>query len=79
MKDVWLTLERHRPSSRLGTTSGTITRYARGIHEQRDKELAESFTDDVVRQTQPWTQRPLVGKVLARKAFRNYCQAFQHP
>ena len=48
----------------------TITRYARGIDEQRDKELAEIFTDDVVLQTQPWTQRPLVGKVLARKAFR---------
>ena len=57
----------------------TITRDARGIDEQRDKELAASFTDDVVRQTQPWTQRPLAGKVLARKAFRNSCRAFQHP
>ena len=57
----------------------TITRYARGIDEQRDEDLAAIFTDDVVLQTQPWTQRPLVGKVLARKAFRNSCQAFQHP
>ena len=57
----------------------TIARYARGIDEQRDEELAEIFTEDVVLQTQPWTQRPLVGKVLALKAFRNYCRAFQHP
>ena len=57
----------------------TITRYARGIDEQRDEDLAAIFTDDVVLQTQPWTQRPLVGKVLALKAFRNYYQAFQHP
>ena len=54
-----------------------ITRYARGIDEQRDEELAAIFTDDVVLQTQPWTQRPLVGKVLALKAFQNYCRAFQ--
>src|SRR6266446_6576380 len=57
----------------------TIARYARGIDEQRDEDLAEIFTDDVVLQTQPWTQRPLEGKALALKAFRNYCQAFQHP
>jgi ketosteroid isomerase-like protein len=57
----------------------TIARYARGFNEQRDEELAEIFTEDVVLQTQPWTQRPLVGKALALKAFRNYCRAFQHP
>ena len=56
-----------------------ITRYARGIDEQRDEELAAIFTDDVVLQTQPWTQRPLMGKALALKAFQNYCRAFQHP
>jgi len=57
----------------------TIARYARGIDEQRDDDLAEIFTDDVVLQTQPWTQRPLEGKALALKAFRNYRVAFQHP
>jgi 3-phenylpropionate/cinnamic acid dioxygenase small subunit len=57
----------------------TITRYACGIDEQRDAELAEIFTDDVVLRTEPWTQRPLVGKALALKAFRNYRWAFQHP
>lgn len=57
----------------------TIARYARGIDEQRDEELDEIFTDDVVLQTQPWTQRPLAGKTLALKAFRNYRWAFQHP
>ena len=46
----------------------TIARYARGIDEQRDADLAEIFTDDVVLQTEPWTQRPLVGKALALKA-----------
>jgi 3-phenylpropionate/cinnamic acid dioxygenase small subunit len=57
----------------------TIARYARGIDEQRDDDLAAIFTEDVVLQTQPWTQRPLVGKALALKAFRNYRRAFQHP
>ena len=57
----------------------TIARYARGIDEQRDEDLAAIFTEDVVLQTQPWTQRPLVGKALALKAFRNYRRAFQHP
>jgi 3-phenylpropionate/cinnamic acid dioxygenase small subunit len=57
----------------------TIARYARGIDEQLDEELAEIFTEDVVLQTQPWTQRPLHGKALALKAFRNYRWAFQHP
>src|SRR5437773_11947467 len=56
----------------------TIARYARGIDEQRDADLAEIFTDDVVLQTEPWTQRPLVGKALALKALRNYRWAFQH-
>ena len=46
----------------------TIARYARGIDEQRDADLAGIFTDDVVLQTEPWTQRPLVGKALALKA-----------
>ena len=55
----------------------TIARYARSIDEQCDADLAEIFTDDVVLQTEPWTQRPLVGKALARKAFRNYRWAFQ--
>jgi 3-phenylpropionate/cinnamic acid dioxygenase small subunit len=57
----------------------TIARYARGIDEQRDEDLAAIFTEDVVLQTQPWTQRPLVGKGLALKAFRNYGRAFQAP
>jgi ketosteroid isomerase-like protein len=57
----------------------TIARYGRGIDEQRDEDLAAIFTEDVVLQTLPWTQRPLVGKALALKAFRNYCRAFQHP
>ena len=57
----------------------TVARYARGLDEQRDADLAEIFTDDVVLQTEPWTQRPLVGKALALKAFRNYRWAFQHP
>ena len=57
----------------------TIARYARGIDEQRDDDLDEILTDDVVLQTQPWTQRPLVGKAIALKALRNYRRAFQHP
>ena len=57
----------------------TIARYARGIDEQREEDLAEILTDDVVLQTQPWTQRPLVGKALALKALRNYRRAFQCP
>ena len=57
----------------------TMARYARSIDEQRDWELAELLTDDVVLQTQPWTQGPLVGKALALKAFGNYRRAFQHP
>ena len=57
----------------------TIARYARGIDEQLDEELEAIFTDDIVLQTQPWTERPLVGKALALKAFRNYRWAFQHP
>src|SRR5215471_10711370 len=57
----------------------TIARYARGIDEQRHDDLAEILTDDVVLQTQPWTQRPLVGKAIALKAFRNYYRAFHCP
>ena len=57
----------------------TIARYARGIDEQRDDDLAQLLTDDVELQTRPWTQRPLVGKAIALRAFRNYCRAFQHP
>src|SRR6516164_1800224 len=38
----------------------TIAHYARGIDEQREDDLAAILTDDVVLQTQPWTQRPLV-------------------
>jgi 3-phenylpropionate/cinnamic acid dioxygenase small subunit len=57
----------------------TIARYARSIDDQRDEELAELLTDDVVLQTQPWTQRPLVGKAIALKAFRSYCRAFHCP
>ena len=57
----------------------TIARYARGIDEQREEDLAEILTDDVVLQTEPWTQRPLVGKALALKALRNYRRAFQCP
>jgi ketosteroid isomerase-like protein len=57
----------------------TIARYVRGIDEQRDEDLAESFTDDVVLQPQSWMQRSLEGKALALKAFRNYRGAFQHP
>lgn len=57
----------------------TIARYARGIDEQRDEDLAAIFTDDVILQTKPWTQHPLHGKALALKAFRNYRWAFQHP
>src|SRR5919197_649504 len=57
----------------------TIARYARGIDEQREDDLAAIVTEDVVLQTQPWTQRPLVGKALALKALRNYRRAFQRP
>ena len=57
----------------------TIARYARGIDEQREDDLAAIVTEDVVLQTQPWTQRPLVGKALALKALRNYRRAFQCP
>jgi hypothetical protein len=57
----------------------TSARYARGLDEQCDQNLAEFFTDDVVLQSQPWTQRPLVGKVSALKALRNYRRAFQCP
>jgi hypothetical protein len=37
-----------------------IARYARGIDEQREEDLAAIVTDDVVLETQPWTQGPLV-------------------
>jgi 3-phenylpropionate/cinnamic acid dioxygenase small subunit len=57
----------------------TIARYARDIDEQREEDLAEILTDDVVLQTHPWTQGPLVGKALALKALRNYRRAFQGP
>ena len=57
----------------------TIARYARGIDEQREEDLAAIVTDDVVLETQPWTQVPLVGKALALKALRNYRRAFQCP
>jgi 3-phenylpropionate/cinnamic acid dioxygenase small subunit len=58
----------------------TITRYARGIDEQRHDDLEEVFTDDVVYQNYPWAnQRPLVGKPLVLKAFRNYQHTFEHP
>ena len=57
----------------------TIARYARGLDEQREEELAALVTEDVVLQTQPWIQRPLVGKAIVLKAFRTYCQAFRYP
>ncbi len=57
----------------------TISRYARGIDEQRQDDLEAIFTDDVVSQTHPWSQRLLEGKELVLKAFRNYRQAFQYP
>jgi hypothetical protein len=57
----------------------TIARYARGIDEQREEDLATIVTEDVVLETQPWTQGPLVGKALALKALRNYRRAFQCP
>ena len=57
----------------------TIACYARGIDEQREEELTAILTDDVVLQTQPWTQNPLIGKALALKALRNYRRAFQSP
>jgi 3-phenylpropionate/cinnamic acid dioxygenase small subunit len=57
----------------------TIARYARGIDEQREEDLAAIVTEDVVLETQPWTQGPLVGKALALKALRNYRRAFQCP
>jgi len=56
-----------------------IACYARGLDEQREDDLAAILTDDVVLQTEPWTQRPLVGKALALKALRNYRRAFQCP
>lgn len=56
-----------------------IARYARGIDEQRDADLETLFTEDAILETQPWTQRPLQGKALVLKAFRNYRDAFQHP
>ncbi len=57
----------------------TITRYARGIDEQRHDDLAQIFTEDVVMQTYPWNPRPIVGQALVLKAFRNYQHVFQHP
>jgi 3-phenylpropionate/cinnamic acid dioxygenase small subunit len=58
----------------------TITRYARGLDDQRDEDLEEVFTDDVVYLNYPWaSQRPLEGKSILLKAFRNYKQTFAHP
>ena len=57
----------------------TIACYARGIDEQRGDDLAEILTEDVMLQTQPWTQRPLAGKSLALKDLQNYRRAFQYP
>lgn len=56
----------------------TITRYARGIDEQRQDDLELIFTEDVVSQTHPWS-RLLEGRTLVLKAFYNYRKTFQHP
>ena len=56
----------------------TITRYARGIDEQRSEDLEAIFTEDTVFQTLPWS-RPLQGKAIVLKAFRNYRNHFQNP
>ncbi len=58
----------------------TISRYARGLDEQRDEDLEAVFTDDVVYQNYPWSsQRPLEGKELILKIFRNYRRTFENP
>jgi hypothetical protein len=56
-----------------------MARYARGIDEPREEELATILTEDVGLQPQPWTQRPLVGKVGALQALRHYRRAVQGP
>lgn len=57
----------------------TITRYARAIDEQRQEELERIFTDDAELQSLPWSTRPVIGKAVVIKAFRNYQRAFHHP
>jgi hypothetical protein len=56
-----------------------IARHARGIDAQHEDDLAATVTDDVVRQTQPWTQSPLVEKAFVPKALRNDRRACQGP
>ena len=53
----------------------TITRYARGIDEQRDEELAAIFTDDVVL-TSPGRSAPWWGKPWHSKHFRTIAGPF---
>jgi len=60
-------------------STGAVARVKFWVAERLHEDLADLLTDDVVLQTQPWTQRPLVGKTVALKAFRNYCRAFHCP
>ena len=57
----------------------TIARYARSIDEQCDDDLAELLTDDVVLQTQPWTQRPLVGEGLSPQSLAELSSGLSVP
>jgi ketosteroid isomerase-like protein len=57
----------------------TITRYARGIDEQRQDELEAILTDDVELLSLPWSQHAGVGKDTALEAFRTYQRTFHHP
>jgi ketosteroid isomerase-like protein len=56
-----------------------MTRYARGLDEQRQEDLEAIFTDDVEFVTFPWSQHAAIGKDVALEALRNYRRTFHHP
>lgn len=57
----------------------TMSRYAYSLDEDRFEDLSTVFTDDAVVQAIPWNAKPIVGKALILKGFRNYRNTFDHP
>lgn len=57
----------------------TMARYARSLDLGPLEELGEVFTEDATVQAIPWNAKPIEGKALILKGFRNYRQTFHHP
>ena len=53
-----------------------ISRYARAMDEEIDKELAAIFTDDVAFETKPWSGGEQSGRDYVIKAFKSYQRRF---